>query len=159
MTFGIPNTLILHIMFQAQEMSMLGPFVAARVPSYLPSKLRCSLDAGDVVDSWERFFAVTLELMRRGGYPNVEVALSQEEKHLIRRSFALLRDNLSELGAATFIAVFREHSKAKMFFPVFKDSPLEDLAMSEVLQDHGLRVMQVYDTFNLFRINILSKGD
>ena len=61
--------------------------------------------------------------------------------------FRLFRDRMSDLGAATFVGVFEKYSTAKMFFPVFKDSPLEDIALSEALKNHGLRVMQVRKFF------------
>ncbi len=60
--------------------------------------------------------------------------------HLVSR---LLHDKLCDVGTATFIGVFQQYSTSKMFFPVFKDSPLEDLTLNEALQNHGLRVMRV----------------
>ncbi len=67
-------------------MKMLGPFFASRVPSYLPGKVKASLNMEDVRDSYERFFAVFSTLMGRG-YPNIELDLSLEEKALIKRTF------------------------------------------------------------------------
>ena len=55
---------------------------------------------------------------------------------------------MSELGLQTFISLFKEHSTSKMFFPVFKDSPLEDLTLSENLKDHGTRLMKVTRLIN-----------
>ena len=72
---------------QVQEMKMLGPFFAARVSHYLPSKIKSQVNLDDVRDSYERFFAVMSTLMGRG-YPNAEVDLCPEEKLVVRRTFA-----------------------------------------------------------------------
>lgn len=55
----------------------------------------------------------------------------------------LLQSRLIEVGVSTFIALFQTHSTSKMFFPIFRDSPLEDLKLSEELKDHGVRLMKV----------------
>lgn len=56
---------------------------------------------------------------------------------------SILRENMSEVGIATFMGLFHTHSTSKVYFPVFRDSPLEDLEMSEALQNHGMRIMRV----------------
>ena len=50
---------------------------------------------------------------------------------------------MSDVGAATFVLMFQNYSTSKIFFPVLKESPMEDPAVKEVLQNHGLRVMRV----------------
>ena len=86
-------------------MAMLGPFFASRVPDRLPSKLRHSLNAEDVRDSYERLFAVMTALMARG-YPNAEVDLGPDEKDIVRRTFAsvYLSPDLAFLSSKIFFS-------------------------------------------------------
>ena len=61
---------------------------------------------------------------------------------------------MSDVGAATFVLMFQSYSTSKIFFPVLKESPLEDPKVKDVLQNHGLRVMRV-SIYTLLRIRVL----
>ena len=56
---------------------------------------------------------------------------------------------MTEVGVATFITLFQSHSTSRMFFPILRDSPLEDLRLNEELKDHGVRLMKVLFNFCL----------
>ncbi len=72
---------------QAQELSMLGPFFASAAVHHLPAKFKFTKNLEDIKDSWERVFAVLSDLMLRG-YPGIEMQLTDEEKAIVKRTFA-----------------------------------------------------------------------
>ncbi len=53
--------------------------------------------------------------------------------------FRLIREKMSDVGAATFVGVFQKYSTAKMFFPVFKVSG------TCIIRTHLDYVTQPYD--------------
>jgi hypothetical protein len=47
------------------------------------------------------------------------------------------------VGAKAFLKLFQTYSNSKVFFPAFKETPLENLTLNEALQNHGLKLVKV----------------
>ena len=80
----------------------------------------------------------------KNGYPHEEVLLNAEERHLVNKTFSLVRGQMTDLGVLAFLSLFKSHSSSKSYFVgIQEDCPLEDPRIREALQHHGLRLMKV----------------
>ena len=50
---------------------------------------------------------------------------------------------LFQVGVKTFLKLFQTYSNSKVFFPAFKETPLENLTLNEALQNHGMKLVKV----------------
>jgi hypothetical protein len=48
-----------------------------------------------------------------------------------------------QVGVKTFLKLFQTYSNSKVFFPAFKETPLENLTLNEALQNHGMKLVKV----------------
>ncbi|XP_005110958.2 uncharacterized protein LOC101845586 [Aplysia californica] len=72
--------------------------------------------------------------------------LSEEQKVLLRQSWALITAHVAQVGVETFMGLFHTHPEAIESFLAFKDySTVRDIEQSVVLKAHALRVMQTVD--------------
>ncbi|XP_059157108.1 cytoglobin-2-like [Physella acuta] len=69
--------------------------------------------------------------------------LSSREKVLIRTTWADITQQIEDVGVESFLNLFSTHPLAKDSFLKFKDSSLEELAQSNLLKSHSLKVTSV----------------
>ena len=66
--------------------------------------------------------------------------------HSSQKIGALLKQQkyfLWQVGVKTFLKLFQTYSNSKVFFPAFKETPLENLTLNEALQNHGMKLVKV----------------
>ncbi|XP_068608013.1 x globin [Brachionichthys hirsutus] len=76
-----------------------------------------------------------------------DVACPPEEQiHMIRESWKVIRDDIAKVGIIMFVRLFETHPECKDVFFLFRDvEDLEGLRSSRELRAHGLRVMSLIE--------------
>ncbi|XP_059153445.1 cytoglobin-1-like isoform X3 [Physella acuta] len=71
--------------------------------------------------------------------------LTEDQGKILRETWALIKNDVTEVGVETFMGLFHTHPDAIDSFLAFKDKSVQDLERSAVLKAHALRVMQTVD--------------
>ncbi|CAL1531035.1 unnamed protein product [Lymnaea stagnalis] len=71
--------------------------------------------------------------------------LTQEQCRILKASWLVIKNDVTEVGVETFMGLFNTHPDAIDSFLAFKDKTVQDLERSAVLKAHALRVMQTVD--------------
>ncbi|XP_031354825.1 globin isoform X2 [Photinus pyralis] len=72
--------------------------------------------------------------------PDPETGLTRKEKHLVERSWNLVKTNLKANGMELFLLLFKECPEAQNYFP-FRDIPLDELPNNGKFKAHAVTVM------------------
>ncbi|XP_028294049.1 x globin [Gouania willdenowi] len=87
--------------------------------------------------------AAKSELSERNNTEDVvNVHLTEQQIHIIKDSWKVIRDDIAKVGIIMFVRLFETHPECKDVFFLFRGvEDLERLRTSRELRAHGLRVM------------------
>lgn len=69
--------------------------------------------------------------------------LTEDEKEILRSSWAMISRSLNEAGGQTFLRMFESNPETRNAFPKFQGIDLMQLETSEEIYSHGTRVMGI----------------
>ena len=127
---------------EQRYLDILGPIFCNAVR---PLLLRSQIWNNGSEEAWMAVFRAIASAMRTGyNIMEMQLSLKPTDKCIIVATWhSIFLKHMTGMGKTLFIDMFRVEPNVLHYFEAFRDSGIDDLALSRKFQTHGMRVMNL----------------